>query len=285
MQVSGKGALESVNLPPLDQWRDFTTYPPTTEIETTDPLGVEGSKIFQYDVVPQHTGVHALPGLSFAFFDPARKAYRTLTHPSTPIVVRPAGRANALAPPLAAPSSDSSSPAPPEDIVSLKQRIGVLAQIQPPLLRQSWFLALQLVPLAFLGAAFAWRKRREHLADHPRAVRRIAVRRVVRGGLAQLSKHAAAGDTTAFFALVFRLLQEQLGERLDLPSAAITEAVLDDQLRDRGAPPKLLTELHELFQACNQQLYASGSTSHDLPAVAVRVKAALRQLQRLQTGP
>lgn len=285
VQVAGKGALESVNLPPLDDWRDFTTYPPTTEIETTDPLGVEGAKIFQYDVVPQHVGVKTLPELSFAFFDPALKAYRTLTHPPTPIVVRPAGRANALAPSPAAPSSSQSSPAPPDDIVGLKQRMGALAQIRPPLLLRHSFLALQLVPVLLLGAAFAWRKRREHLATHPRAVRRMAVQRVIRQGLGELSDQAARGDADAFFASVFRLLQEQLGERLDLPSAAITEAVLENQLREYDVPPDLIADLHALFQACNQQRYAPGATSHDLHAIAARVKSALRQLQKLHTWP
>ncbi|HPV12474.1 MAG TPA: hypothetical protein PKW83_17630, partial [Verrucomicrobiota bacterium] len=140
-------------------------------------------------------------------------------------------------------------------------------------------------PLLLLGAAFAWRKRREHLATHPRAVRRAAVQRVIRQGLGELSEHAARGDADGFFAVVFRLLQEQLGERLDLPSAAITEAVLENQLREYDVPPELIADLHELFQACNQQRYAPGATSHDLHAIAARVKSALRQLQKLHTGP
>jgi len=281
VQVAGKGALESVNLPPLDQWREFTTYPPTTQIETTDSLGIEGTKTFQYDVVPQDTSVQALPGLSFAFFDPTRQAYRTLTHPATPIVVRPAGSRTVLTPALPA-TPGQSAPASPQDIVGLKQRLGVLARIRPPLLDQGWFLTLQMVPVVVLGGAFAWRKRREHLAENPRAVRRIHVNRLVRQGLAELSQCAAAGDHDAFFATAFRLLQEQLGERLDLPSAAITEAAVEDQLPQRGVAPELLAELHSLFQACNQQRYASGATSHDLPAMAARIESALRQLQRLK---
>jgi hypothetical protein len=163
--------------------------------------------------------------------------------------------------------------------------MGALAQIRPPLLLRHSFLALQLVPLLLLGAAFAWRKRREHLAAHPRTVRRAAVQRVIRQGLGELSKHAARGDANGFFAVIFRLLQEQLGERLDLPSAAITEAVLENQLPEYDVPPELIADLHELFQACNQQRYAPGAISHDLQAVAARVKSALRQLQKIQTGP
>ena len=37
-----------------------------------------------------------------------------------------------------------------------------------------------------------------------------------------------------FFAVLFRLLQEQLGERLDLPASAITEAVIEERLSPLG---------------------------------------------------
>jgi len=40
----------------------------------------------------------------------------------------------------------------------------------------------------------------------------------------------------AFFATLFRLLQEQLGERLELPASSITEAVIEEHLRPRGVP-------------------------------------------------
>ena len=44
------------------------------------------------------------------------------------------------------------------------------------------------------------------------------------------------------------LLQEQLGERLDLPASAITEAVIEEHLRPRNVPETPLAQLHELFQ-------------------------------------
>jgi len=93
---------------------------------------------------------------------------------------------------------------------------------------------------------------------------------------------AARQDPDAFFALTFRLLQEQLGERLDLPSASITEAVIDEQLAVQGVSPELIEALHRLFHACNHQRYAPGASSHDLDATLLEVRAALQELQRLK---
>lgn len=283
VQVAGKGALESIGFKPLDaghEWHDFTTYPPTSEVESTDLLGIEGSKTFQFDVVPQSTALRELPAVAFSYFDPTRKAYRTLASTPRPIIVRPAGSAPLLAQ-SATNRAGASAPAPPPDIVALKQRPGRLAPVATPLVYQGRFLALQAIPIAVLAAAFAWRRRQDHLARNPRVVRRSSTQRFVRQGLTDLVRLAEDRDADAFFALVFRLLQEQLGERLDLPAAAITEAVIDDQLRPRGAPEDLARCLHGLFKACNQQRYAPGVARTDLVAMVPTVESALRQLQAL----
>jgi hypothetical protein len=287
VQVSGKGALEAINLKPLDgsrEWREFTTYPPTTQVESTDPLGIEGSKTFQFDVVPQSTGVRALPALAFSYFDPVRKAYRTLGSAATPILVRPAGTAPLLAPAVTNRVGTAAAAPPPQDIVAAKQRPGAVGPIAAPLLHRGWFVGLQAVPALVLAAAVAWRKRREHLARNPQVLRRAATQRFVRQGLDELSRLAAGNDPDAFFALVFHMLQEQIGERLDLPAAAITEASIEDQLRLRGASDDLCRCLHELFGACNQQRYAPGAGRADLPAFVPTVREALAQLQAVPTA-
>jgi len=81
--------------------------------------------------------------------------------------------------------------------------------------------------------------------------------------------------------LLFRLLQEQVGERLDLPAPSITEAVIEEQLRPHGVPEEILTQLHELFHACNQARYAPQHTLPMLVALAPRAEAVLRELQQL----
>lgn len=79
-----------------------------------------------------------------------------------------------------------------------------------------------------------------------------------------------------------RLLQERLGERLDCPASAITEAVIDDKLRPRGLPDSSLDELHELFQMCNQARYAPVRSAQELGAVIPRLESALRKLAEVR---
>ena len=282
VQISGRGTLDSLALPEQNAWREFKTYPPTTKLDTTDALGLQGTKTFEQLVVPQSPDIKALPPVSFSFFDPDQKNYRTLTQPAIPLVVRPGG--SAPAPTVAANTRAApDNPPPAQDIVHIKPRLGTVAQIAPPLVQQPWFLALQAVPLLAWLSALIWRRRTEMLANNPRLRRRRQVAQIMRQGLLELRQFASDKKSDDFFATLFRLLQEQLGERLDLPASAITEAVIEEHLRPRGAPEATLASLHELFQACNLARYAPIRTSQELAAVIPKFEAMLRDLQGLKT--
>ncbi len=281
VQLTGRGALDTLALPEQPAWRDFKTYPPTTKVDTSDPLEVQGTKTFEQVVVPQSAEIKELPPVSFTFFDPAQKSYRTLTCPAVRLIVKPGG---AVAAPtvLNANSMAQDNPPPTQDIVHIKPRFGSVAQVGPPLLRQPWFLALQGVPLLVWAAALVGRRRAESLANNPRRQRQRQVAQLIRDGLIELRRLASEKKSDAFFATLFRLLQEQLGERLDLPASAITEAVIEDHLRPRGLPDTTLAALQELFQTCNLTRYAPFKTSQEMAAIIPRLETALRDLQRLK---
>ncbi len=280
VQISGRGPIESVNLPDMS-WPNFKTLSQESKLETLDQLGLQGTKTFERILTPEKADVKALPPISFSFFDPEQKAFRTLSQPALPLTVRPAGAAPV--PSIAAlPRSKQDTPPPSQDIVPNKQRLGTVAQIGPPLLQRPWFLALQGAPLVAFVSALLWRRRVENLSNNPRLRRRRQVDQSVREGLADLQRFAAGKKSDEFFATVIRLLQERLGERLDVSSSAITEDVIEERLRPRGVSPSTLTALEQLFQACNQARYAPVKSSQELAAIVPKLEGALRDLEGLE---
>ncbi len=276
IQVSGRGALETLAGPSLEGAKDFRVYPANSRVETTDTLGVEGSKIFEQDIVPENAAVRQVPPVIYTFFDPVNTRYVSLTNPAIPLIVRPTGQARTLAGPA------SEEPV-PKEIVHLKPRLGSLAALSAPVVTRPWFLALQLVPiLAWLGALLL-RKRREHLSRNPRSVRRHQVQRFVKSGLVELKQHASQGRAEEFFAVLVKLLQEVLGEKLNLPSASITEAVIEERLRPKGLRPEVLAEMHGLFQACNQARYAPSGSVEDLQQAVTRFESVVQALREVES--
>ena len=281
VQISGRGSLDTLTLPEQPAWHEFKTYPPTAKVETTDQLGLQGTKTFEQVVTPQNADIKALPPISFSFFDPDAKAYRTLTQPAIPLLVRPGG--TAAAPTILANSQNGQDNSPPvQNIVPNKQRLGALTQVDVPLVQQTWFLALQGVPLLAFISAVVIRRRADNLSNNPRLRRQRQVAAFVEKGLGDLKQAAAANDSDKFFATLVRLLQEQLGERLDVPATAITESVIDERLRPRGVADSILVPLQELFQQSNLVRYAPIRSSQELKALIPKIEALLQELRRFK---
>ena len=276
VQISGRGQLDALNLPPQPQWRDFKAYAASSTANPTDPLGLSGSKTFEQVIVPENHEIRVLPPIEFSFFDPNTKAYRTLKGPAIPLTIRPS--ISAAAPPIMTNTASAPVPLPQDDIIHIRARFDPIAMVHPPLIQQPWFLGLQIVPLVAWIGLFVARKRKEQLANNPRLRRQREVTVRVREGLRELPEFAAARRTEDFFATVFRLLQEQLGARLDVPASGITEAVIDERLRDDSLPESTLAELRELFQACNQARYAPDRSSEELSSYIPRVENVLQDL-------
>lgn len=284
VQVTGQGNLESLPFPAGTDWPDFKLYPPTSKVEGSDPLGTSGVKTFERVIIPQKPGVTELPAIELAFFDPAAKSYRSLRSAPIPVAVTPTS-AQPPQPTVLAGANDSSAEEPPrQDIVHIKPHLGVLHALEAPLVTRPWFLTFQVIPFLVFLSALLWRKHKERLDRNPRLRRRRAVAGTVRKGVRELYRLAEARESDAFFAAVFRLLQEQLGERLDLPASAITEAVIDERLIGH-APEELISELHDLFQVCNQARYAPQRSTQELMDIVPRVEAALSELAAVPDLP
>jgi hypothetical protein len=279
IRIAGQGSFDALGLPEQPAWRDFKTVPPIAKVDLSDALGLQGAKTFEQVVFPQSADIKALPPVSFSFFDPEQKKYQVIDCPPTPLVVRPAPAAQASTVMTGTRSTRDTTPAP--DIVHIKQRMGTVAGISPPLVLRPWFLALQGIPIFVWAVALAWRRRTEQLANNPRLRRRRLVSQIVRDGVTTLRSQAAAKDSEAFFVTLFRLLQERLGERLDLPAASITEVVIEEHLRPRGAPESVLTGVQELFQICNLARYAPIKSSQELEAIIPKFEALSAELQNL----
>jgi tetratricopeptide (TPR) repeat protein len=281
VRISGEGSFDTVTLPPEEPgWREFKTYPPTSKFDSSDPLQLQGSKYFEQIVTPLNAQITEIPAFSFSFFDPSSGHFRTLSHAAIPLSIHP----TAATP---QPTVIASGAPPPDaqqqnqDIVHIKPFPGKVGPATVPLIRQPAFLAAQVIPPLLWLLALTRRKQKERLASNPRLRRKREVARLVREGLENLSRFAAANDVEKFYSTILRLLQEQLGERLDLPAAAITVANVEEA---KGLDAAALASIRELFHACDQYRFTPDHTAQELASLIPKVRAALATLQNTRDG-
>ncbi len=281
VEISGVGPIESLRLDSHAEWEGFKTYAPETSVELRDPLGLQGTKRFAQAVIPQSAEIEALPPIRFSYFDPERQSFQTLVQEAIPITVRRGTALVASQRGVGPGDPEAGDPEVAREIAHIKTRLGTYGAIQPPLAVRPWFLGLYVAPLLVWLGAVCWRWRQSKLASDPNLRRRMRVARLVRKGLTELREAAGRNDTERFFATVFRLLQERLGERTGMPATAIDELNLDEVLRGR-VEGELLDEVHELFRACNVARYAPGRMNAALTSFLPKVERVMARLEEVE---
>lgn len=279
--ISGRGQFESLSLPAQPDWREFKTYAPTSVLVTNDGIGIACTKTFEQVVIPQNHEVKFLPPFRFTFFDPDAKQFRVLSGPPIPLHVRPGVGTVGPLPTLAGLTNKSEQPEKQPEIATIKVHLDAPERARRPLFQQGWFLGLQAVPPVVWLSLLIRRRQAESLARNPRLLRQRQVARVVEEGMRQLNAAAGGNKSDEFFATLFRLLQEQIGERLDLPATAITEAVVEEKLRPLGVQRETLHALQSLFQECNLARYAPARGKGELGAMIPKVQSVLEALKQL----
>lgn len=90
VRIRGEGNLNTVQTPPLPKTDDFKIYDSSSSTNISkDRLRVEGEKVTETVIVPKKAGTFVIPALSFSYFEPFSRTYKTAkTEPKT-LLVKP----------------------------------------------------------------------------------------------------------------------------------------------------------------------------------------------------
>ena len=76
--LSGTGNLKLIKTPELKFPQDFDIYDPKVDNKYTIKNGRQtGNKVYEYLVIPRHSGQYTIPALEFQYFDPKSGTYKT----------------------------------------------------------------------------------------------------------------------------------------------------------------------------------------------------------------
>ncbi|MCF7669699.1 MAG: BatD family protein [Verrucomicrobia bacterium] len=279
-RISGKGSFSRITEPPDADWTGFKSYPYNATTEKKDAIGMEAEKVFEQVVAPTNAATQSLPEFRFAFFDPNREQFIVQTNPPIEITVR-SDNENSAVQNTAQNTSDEISSSTEQGLAHIKSDAEWMNSPPMLLIDDRVFQVMLIIPALILVGGVLIRKRKEKLEHDPLLQRRHRVAGIIRRGMKTLDAAAVSGDAERFFETAFRLLQEKMGERLDMPASSITGAVIDERLRLIGTvDDALITEIEELFQACDQARFAPETGVGDLESWNVKIKDVLKKLDK-----
>ena len=278
IQISGQGAIESLNQPKLD-WPGFKSYEPSVTTKKDNPLGLLGSRIFEQVVIPKSDKIAEMPKIEFSYFDPVTSRYRVLAKGPFPLKVNPSGKP--VAPVVGgntAQETGEKNPPPQTDILTIKHHLGSLGQAMPLVARPNFWL-LQSVPLLLWLGALVWRRKTNALANNPGLRRKRQVAERTHAGLAKLTELAKREETGEFHAELADLLREQIGLRLDIPAEGITADVVYSFAAGKKLGEGTRGDILKLFAANDQASYAGSQTTGELKANLALLKEVFSALK------
>lgn len=251
--LSGTGGIKLLEAPVLDLPKDFEQFTPkVSENIQRQQDRISGSKTFEYLLFPRNPGTRTLKPVAFAYFDPAKRQYVSLTSPQIDLTIEPG---TASAPVMSGASK--------EDVKLLSQDIRF---IKVGRLRKSgesytrwWFLLLLALPLVGLvgAAVFARQTRSAELDVAGTRYRKAA--RVAQKRLRQAEQLILA-NAAAFYAEITRSLYHYLGDKLRIQPADMSIDTALEALSKCGVEPALCERLKALLESCEMARFAPAAS-------------------------
>lgn len=254
---------------------DLTRFvPPAAPVSRDWQVIANPPPATSFTLIPLTDEAQATPAIPLSYFDPETAKYVDLTIPPLPVTVVGEGL------PLEAPAAEAGEKSEARlRLSSLAPAPGKVGNLQP-LQLQSWFIGVQLLPLAGLLALWQWDRRRRYLEAHPEIVRRAQARRALRREKRQLQQAAAAGDLPAYVRHATQAMNIAVAPHFPADPRALVSADVLAHLDPTAQNGPAAETVRQIFAAADAQYAAQPPTSPlQLPKLTAGVESVLQQLE------
>ncbi|MFH0879082.1 MAG: BatD family protein [Lentisphaerota bacterium] len=292
MLIAGEGNIEASAAPHIQGDDNFKLYEPKMTGKEIDEATSTGRKMFEQVIIPKTDTVKELPALTFAYFDPDKERYETITRGPFPLTVHPSASGNAKLMQLAADQSPQQTVLLGADIIYLKPAPSHWS----PASSGSWFtrkplLAAQVLPaLCVMGLALYQRRRKELASDVAKA-RRQKAPRSAQAAMKKAETALSRGDRSQYFEALWEAAASYFGHRLNLAPGQVDMERVGEAMTRGGLEAGHLQFLQDLFKRCDRERFAASTASggelpeqekEELAAMLERMMQILKACEKIR---
>lgn len=278
LRATGTGQIASLHVDD-PSFPGVSVLSPQIDTEVTAPGDrVTGTRTYEWLIVPEQPGTHAIPPFRIGVFDPRTGEYSVAA--SAALTLTAAGNAAvALPEPVdTMPTDDVTADATPLGPVRTES---ALERHRTHLAREPWFpWTVGLFPVAwvvFLGARSLRRRvRREGERVTPAKVAREAKKR-----LQTAEERAKASDTRGFYGALALAISAVVEGKLGESVGSLTRPQLRKRLAERGMNEALAEKVAAELEGADFARYStSGGAATEMDAALARARDILAELDR-----
>lgn len=264
VKVTGTGNLRLFSLPQLKVPASLEMYEPERDDKiTTQTRGMTGSISQRYTLVPQFKGKYPIYPLSFSYFDPKAKAYKTIT--SAEIMINVEGGASAVASNATLPSNTDENLPARQRVVSPDMQFNYI-QLKTSLqkdnfvafFRSTSFWLMFLLPLFMIPvSSLSKNKWANYEVDEEKASQRKADK-LSRKYLSEAK--AKMNDTASFYEALEKSLHAYLKAKLNVTTTDITKPKIKSLLLEKNLDEALITDFIKVLEECEFARYTPSTS-------------------------
>ena len=274
--VSGVGNLKLIKQPVINIPKDFDQYDPkiTDQTKLTNN-GLEGSKIYDFLIVPRHQGKYEIPPVEFTYFDTSSSSYKTARSEGFTLDVAKGSGAGAV--------NDFT------DQAGLKELNKDIRYIKTGDVRTqgidnffygsvAYWVTLIVLALIFISLFIVFRQRAIDNANVTK-MRGKKANKVATKRLKKAAKLMADNKPGEFYDEVLRALWGYVGDKLNIPVEQLSHDNISQRLAERQVDTETVSQFIEALDECEFERYAPGDPKGNMNKVYEKAMTAIEKIE------
>jgi hypothetical protein len=273
--VSGKGNLKLFELPTVETPTELEMYQPKRkERIRINANGISGSVTDTYTVVPQYKGKYKIPSVSFSYFNPKEKKYKTIATDDFFVDVQEGKELVTL---------DTTS-IKKQDVVITGENFRYIATTsnfiskkQSDFFKSNLFYILLLLPLIAVPAGVLIGKRNAKRNNDIAGNKTRKAERLAKKYLSKAQKQL--GKKEAFYEALERALHNYLKAKLGIETADISKEKITELLKNKNIEANTIHQFIEVLKSSDFARYTP-YTATQMKEEFDRAKEVIVQLDK-----
>lgn len=256
IKINGSGNIKLLEISEPKFPTGFEKFDPKTS-ETINRSGVvNGTKTFEYLLVPRMEGKYEIPPIEFTYFNPAKKEYSTLSTKPYPITVKKGDGVQYT-------SIDAGNKVDwlDRDIRYIKTNVNELKSVNVPLYNSPVFYFMIGLPLTAFILFIFWRRKEITLSENVSLAKRLYAEKVAKKRLKQAEKLLKAGKQSLHDLEIARAVNGYFTDKLNIGTAELSVDSVIEKLKERNISDELIKLFSEVMQQSDFIRYAPSAAS------------------------
>ncbi len=278
--VKGSGNLKLIDVPEISFPVGLDVYDPKVLNNfQAGEGGINGSKTYEYLIIPRLAGSYRLPALTISWFDPESGRYQNTVLEERLLDIARGDEEQSQT--IVSGLSREDVKVLGKDIRFIKTSGASFRSLNRTFFNSSsyWLFFSAIIILSVL--VFITNIIRNKQRSDLRSLRfRRALSRA-RRSLKKTRSLLSAGKTASVAELLLKLLWGYLGDKLRLDPSRLESSLVHTLLLEKGINETEINKLLALIESCQFIQYAPGAKDSDLAALAAQTEEMINRLERL----